>query len=58
MSNYVLQVELEKELHKNITELQSVVAPHPPVRHSLLEDESGMLHELTQVFAIMLNIWP
>lgn len=41
-------VELEKELHKNITELQSIVAPHPPVRHSLLEDESGMLHELTQ----------
>ena len=48
----LFQVELEKELHKKVTELQTVVAPHPPIRHSLLEDEAGMLHELTQVIFI------
>lgn len=63
MTHFELQVGLEKELNKSITELQSIVAPHPPIRHSLLEDESGMLHELTQVFNVhflltfLIGIW-
>ncbi|KAL4220123.1 hypothetical protein ACF0H5_020534 [Mactra antiquata] len=41
-------VELEKELHNQLTSLQTAIGPEPPLKTSLMEDESGMIHELTQ----------
>ncbi|XP_045201514.2 histone deacetylase complex subunit SAP130-like isoform X2 [Mercenaria mercenaria] len=40
--------ELEKELNNQLTSLQAAIGPEPPLKTSLLEDESGMIHELTQ----------
>lgn len=45
----MLQYELEKELNNQLTSLQTAIGPEPPLKTSLLEDESGMIHELTQV---------
>lgn len=41
-------VELERDLNTKLQDLQVVVGATPPLHHSLMEDESGMLHELTQ----------
>jgi hypothetical protein len=46
----VLQFELEKELNNQLSSLQAAIGPEPPLKTSLLEDESGMIHELTQVY--------
>ncbi|XP_060558015.1 histone deacetylase complex subunit SAP130-A-like isoform X2 [Ruditapes philippinarum] len=40
--------ELEKELNNQLSSLQAAIGPEPPLKTSLLEDESGMIHELTQ----------
>ena len=51
----VLQFELEKELNNQLTSLQTAIGPEPPLKTSLLEDESGMIHELTQVCIVLLS---
>ncbi|XP_060078725.1 histone deacetylase complex subunit SAP130-like isoform X2 [Ylistrum balloti] len=40
--------ELERTLNSKVLTLQSSLAPQPPSRHSLMEDDLGLLHELTQ----------
>ncbi|XP_052216081.1 histone deacetylase complex subunit SAP130-A-like isoform X2 [Dreissena polymorpha] len=42
-------VELEKELKSTLQSLQAAIGPESPIRHnSLVEEESGVIHELTQ----------
>ncbi|XP_033760170.1 histone deacetylase complex subunit SAP130-A-like isoform X2 [Pecten maximus] len=40
--------ELERTLNSKVLTLQSSLAPQPTSRHSLMEDDLGLLHELTQ----------
>lgn len=42
------QTGLEKTLHQKVLSLQESIAPQP-VRQHAPEDDSGLLHELTQV---------
>jgi len=45
-----LQVELEKELNSTLSELQMAIGPDPPIKNTaMMEDEPGIIHELTQV---------
>ncbi|KAK3608748.1 hypothetical protein CHS0354_002382 [Potamilus streckersoni] len=41
-------VELEKSLCQKLTVIQTTVAPKAPLKHSVMENETAMLHELTQ----------
>ncbi|KAL3846867.1 hypothetical protein ACJMK2_017821 [Sinanodonta woodiana] len=41
-------VELEMSLCQKLTVIQTTVAPKAPLKHSVMEDEAAMLHELTQ----------
>ncbi|XP_052784842.1 histone deacetylase complex subunit SAP130-A-like isoform X2 [Mya arenaria] len=42
-------VELERELNSTLSELQMAIGPEPPLKHAaLMEDEPGIIHELTQ----------
>ncbi|KAK3095256.1 hypothetical protein FSP39_012272 [Pinctada imbricata] len=40
--------ELEKTLHSKLSAVQAAIAPHPPSKLNMMEDDLGMLHELTQ----------
>ena len=46
--SFYFQTGLEKTLHQKVLSLQDSIAPQP-VRQHAPEDDSGLLHELTQV---------
>ena len=48
MGVFVWQMDLEKDMFKKMAEVQEAIAPKHIAKHTM-EDDIGMVHELTQV---------